>query len=128
MRLLCGDLFEPVIAGLDAAHFDLIASNPPYVSASEYENLDRNVRDYEPKKALDGGPDGLDVYRRIAAKAAEFLKDDGALLLEIGCGQAAAVQDLLEAAGLKNIQVFKDHAKLDRVILARGSFRNCEGS
>ncbi|NLH18260.1 MAG: peptide chain release factor N(5)-glutamine methyltransferase, partial [Phycisphaerae bacterium] len=72
VRLLAGDLFEPVIAGLDAARFDLIVSNPPYVSASEYEKLDRNVRDYEPKKALDGGADGLDVYRRIAARAAEF--------------------------------------------------------
>ena len=119
VRLLCGDLFEPVIAGLDAARFDLIACNPPYVSAGEYEKLDRNVRDYEPRKALDGGADGLDVYRRIAARVGEFLKDDGALLLEIGCGQAEAVRGLLEAAGLKNIQVFKDHAKLDRMVMAR---------
>jgi release factor glutamine methyltransferase len=86
------------------------------------------VRDYEPKKALDGGANGLDVYRRIAARVGEFLKDDGALLLEIGCGQAEAVRGLLEAGGFKSIQIFKDHAKMDRVILARGSFRNCEGS
>ncbi|NLH15434.1 MAG: hypothetical protein GX455_02535, partial [Phycisphaerae bacterium] len=94
-------------------------SNPPYVSASEYEKLDRNVRDYEPKKALDGGADGLDVYRRIAARAAEFIENDGALLLEIGYNQAEEVRELLEAGGFKIIQVFKDHAKLDRVISAR---------
>lgn len=119
VRLLAGDLFDPIIAGLDAARFDLIVSNPPYVSAEEYAKLDRNVRDYEPKKALDGGADGLDIYRRIAARVTEFLADDGALLLEIGYSQADAVRKLLETAGLKTIQIFKDHAKLDRVVMAR---------
>ncbi len=119
VRLLAGDLFEPVIAGLDATRFDLIASNPPYVSAAEYEKLDRNIREYEPKKALDGGADGLDVYRRISERAVEFLKDDGTLLLEIGCGQAEAVLKLLEEGGLKILEVFKDHAKLNRIISAK---------
>jgi release factor glutamine methyltransferase len=118
VRLLAGDLFEPVIAGLDAARFDLIVSNPPYVSAAEYEKLDRNVREYEPKKALNGGADGLDVVRRIAARAAEFMRDDAALLLEIGCGQAEAATALLQAGGLRTVRIFKDHGKLDRVVMA----------
>jgi methylase of polypeptide subunit release factors len=62
-------LFDPVVKGLDAAAFDVIVSNPPYVSEAEYETLDKNVKDYEPKKALLAGVEGLDVYRRIVERA-----------------------------------------------------------
>ncbi|MHC4641924.1 MAG: peptide chain release factor N(5)-glutamine methyltransferase, partial [Planctomycetota bacterium] len=84
VTLLSGDLFEPLVPHLDVDKFDLIVSNPPYVSADEYEKLEKNVKDYEPKLALFAGDDGLDVYRRIINKADRFLKSDAALMLEIG--------------------------------------------
>ncbi len=118
--LLEGDLFEPVIPQLDVSPFDLIASNPPYVSAAEYETLDKNVKDYEPRIALYAGEGGLDVYRRIAEKVGQFLKPDGILLLEIGCSQGPAVCELLERTGtFAEIQVEKDLQKHDRVVVAR---------
>lgn len=119
VRLLCGDLFDPVVKGLDAAAFDVIVSNPPYVSEAEYETLDKNVKDYEPKKALLAGVDGLDVYRRIIARASEFLKADGALMLEIGYAQGVAVKELLDqVGGFRQVRVEKDLANNDRVITA----------
>ncbi|MCD6395505.1 MAG: peptide chain release factor N(5)-glutamine methyltransferase [Planctomycetes bacterium] len=119
IRLLCGDLFDPIVAGLDETGFDLIVSNPPYVSAAEFETLDKNVRDYEPRQALYGGIDGLDVYRRIAEKIDPFLKPDGALILEIGYAQGPAIRQLLEQTALfKNIKVEKDHSNNDRIVTA----------
>lgn len=119
VRLLAGDLFDPVIKGLDTPAFDLIVSNPPYVSEAEYEALDKNVRDYEPKHALLAGPDGLDVYRCIIARAVEFLKPDGALMLEIGYAQAHSVCDLLEQAGaFSSIRIEKDLSGHDRIAIA----------
>lgn len=113
-----GDLFEPLIPPLD--QFDLIASNPPYVSAAEYETLDKNVKDYEPRVALYAGEGGLDVYRRIAEKVGPFLKPDGILLLEIGYTQGPAVRDLLEQTGaFARIEIEKDFQKHDRVVVAR---------
>ena len=120
VRLLAGDLFEPVVKGLDATAFDLIVSNPPYVSDAEYAALDKNVKDYEPKHALLAGADGLDVYRRIVAQAGEFLKPDGMLLLEIGYAQGKAVRELLEeAGGFADIRIEKDLSNNDRIVLAR---------
>ncbi|MHC4546775.1 MAG: N5-glutamine methyltransferase family protein, partial [Planctomycetota bacterium] len=63
ITLLCGDLFQPIVPQLDVEKFDLIVCNPPYVSASEFEKLDKSVKDYEPRLALFAGDDGLDVYR-----------------------------------------------------------------
>jgi len=100
--------------------WDLIVCNPPYVSAAEYEALDKNVRDYEPKAALLAGTDGLDIYRRIAEKIDQFLKPDGALLLEIGYAQGPAVRDLLGRTALfSGITVEKDNQNNDRVVIAR---------
>jgi len=119
VRLECGDLFEPLVPGLDETGFDLIVSNPPYVSAAEFETLDRNVRDYEPRRALYGGVDGLDVYRRIAENVDTFLKPDGALILEIGYAQGPAVRQLLGQTGVfKTIKVEKDHSNNDRIVTA----------
>ena len=73
VQLLCGDLFDPIIEGLDEARFDLIVSNPPYVSEAEYAALDKNVKEYEPAGALLAGADGLDVYKRIVEKVDDFL-------------------------------------------------------
>jgi release factor glutamine methyltransferase len=119
INLLCGDLFDPVISGLDVTEFDLILSNPPYVSTAEYEKLDKNVKDYEPKKALFAGDHGLDVYCRIIEKAGRFLKPDGALILEIGYAQGQAVKELLENTGeYSEIKIEKDFHNNDRIVKA----------
>ena len=120
VRLAAGDLFDPVIKGLDAPAFDVIVSNPPYVSIAEYESLDTNVKDYEPRQALLAGADGLNVYRRIAAQVGEFLKPDGALILEIGYTQGAAVRELLESTGLfQQIRIDNDLAGHERMVIAQ---------
>jgi len=117
IELRHGDLLEPLVPQLDL--FDLIACNPPYVSAPEYEMLDRNVKEYEPRLALYGGPDGLDVYRRLVENVGQFLKPDGILLLEIGYQQGQAVRELLEQAGVFNqIRIDKDLQGHDRVVAA----------
>jgi len=119
IQLLCGDLFEPVIQQLDVNQFDLIVCNPPYVSAAEYEILDKNVKEYEPESALLAGADGLDVYRRIIKKVDEFLKPGAALMLEIGYAQGPAVRELLEQTGaFVEIKIEKDPQDNDRVVTA----------
>lgn len=109
-----GDLFAP-LAGL---RFDLIVSNPPYIPHGELDSLQAEVC-WEPALALDGGDDGLGFYRRIAREAPEHLTAGGAMLLEIGCTQAAAVTALLRTAGFADLAVLPDLAGLDRVV--RGS-------
>ena len=119
VRLLCGDLFEPVIQQLDVNQFDLIVCNPPYVSTAEYEKLDKNVKDYEPVSALLAGADGMDVYRRIIKKVDEILKPGAALMLEIGYAQGPAVRNLLEQTGaFAEIKIEKDLQNNDRVVTA----------
>lgn len=127
IRVIQSDLFASMAE--DAAHetpeqelvgqFDVIVSNPPYVTEEEYAHLMPEVRDHEPKLALTAGTDGLNIYRRIAADAPAFLKDGGMLLLEIGSQQAEAVQDLLKQQGFICPEVIKDLADLDRVVMAR---------
>ena len=119
IRLLCGDLFEPIVPQLDVEKFDLIVCNPPYVSAAEYEKLDKGVKDYEPKLALFAGNDGLDVYRRIIDEVDRFLRPDGALILEIGYAQGRAIKELLEqASAFAEIKIEKDFHDNDRVVTA----------
>ena len=119
IELLCGDLFDPVVPQLDAGKFDLIVCNPPYVSAAEFQALDKTVKDHEPKLALFAGPDGLDIYRRIAEKADDFLKPDAALILEIGYSQGQAVRELLEQMGcFTEIKIEKDFHNNDRIVTA----------
>jgi len=118
IELRQGDLFEPLTAKLD--FFDVIACNPPYVSATEYEALDKNVKDYEPQVALYAGEEGLDVYRRIAEGIDQFVKPDAVLLLEIGYKQGPAVRELLECSGaFTEIQIEKDLQDHDRIVVAR---------
>ena len=120
VKLLCGDLFEPIVPYLDAGKFDLIVCNPPYVSAPEFEQLGRNVKDYEPRVALFAGDDGLDVYRRIIEEADSFLKADAALMLEIGYSQGQAVRELLEERNcFADITIEKDYHNNDRVVIAK---------
>jgi release factor glutamine methyltransferase len=120
IKLLCGDLFDPLVPHLDVEKFDLIVCNPPYVSSAEFEKLDKNVKDYEPKLALFAGEDGLDTYRRIVEKIDAFLKPDGALMLEIGYSQGQAVRELLEQAGsFSKITIEKDFHNNDRIVIAK---------
>ena len=110
-----GDLFAAV--GRD--RFDLIVSNPPYIPSGELAGLQREVR-YEPALALDGGPDGLDVYRRIAAEAPEHLNPGGSVYLEVGAGEADAVLSLLrERVDCADSGFIKDLNQIDRVVWAR---------
>jgi release factor glutamine methyltransferase len=110
MHLVEGDLLEPL-----EAQFDLIMSNPPYTILSE---IDENVRRHEPRLALDGGPDGLALYRRLLAAAPATLRPGGAVLLEIGATQGAAVADLArQYFPSTQIAIYKDLAGLDRVVV-----------
>ncbi len=120
ITLLSGDLFEPIIPQLDKGKFDLIVCNPPYVTADEYEKLDKNVKDYEPRLALFAGVDGLDIYRRIVERVDEFLKPDSALMMEIGYAQGQAVKELLEQTGVfADIKIEKDFSNNDRIVIAK---------
>jgi release factor glutamine methyltransferase len=120
VRLLCGNLYEPLIEELDNPRFDLIVSNPPYVSDAEYETLPPTVKNYEPKQALCGGADGLEIHRRIIGQAERFLRPDGALMLEIGFEQGPAVKNLLEQSGLfASVDIFKDLAQKDRIAVGK---------
>ncbi len=100
--------------------FDMILSNPPYIPTDVIETLQAEIKDHEPLTALDGGADGLDFYRRISAEAPPNLKKNGFLILEIGADQADAVSALLsEAQAYDEIEVHKDLAGLDRVVICR---------
>ena len=96
--------------------FDVIVSNPPYISEAEYETLMPEVKDHEPSLALLAGEEGLDIYRRLITEAPRYLVKGGALLVEIGCSQAEAVSRLFKENGFKEIKVIKDLAGLDRVV------------
>lgn len=113
VTLRCGDLFESV-AG---ERFDLIVSNPPYITAQEMRSLQPEVQ-REPELALFGGQDGLDFYRRIAREAPQHLTTGGWLLLEIGSAQAQAVTKLLEQ-DFEAVSVYPDMQQLDRVVAGR---------
>lgn len=117
IELLCGDLFEPIIHGLDDDKFDMIVSNPPYVSDAEFELLDENVKDYEPRQALYGGKDGLDIYRKIIGGLGDHLKPDGVLIMEIGYSQGQAVKQLLEPV-FSEVKIEKDISNNDRIVIA----------
>lgn len=122
IKLLCGDLFDPVIPQLDTAKFDLIVCNPPYVTTAEYAAIDKNVKEYEPELALHAGPEGLDIYRRIVEKIEDFLKPTAALMLEIGYSQGPAVRQLLEQADcFAEIKIEKDFHDNDRIVTAKKS-------
>lgn len=105
-----------MFAALKGKKFDVIISNPPYISGAEMQNLQREIKDFEPALALFGGEDGLDFYRIIAKKARKYLNRGGVLLLEIGYTQANDVIDLLSDA--KETEVIKDYDGNDRIVKA----------
>lgn len=103
----------------DANRFDLIVSNPPYIATAEIETLDPEVRDFDPRGALDGGADGLDFYRRLANESAAFLKPDGRVMVEFGDDQAAAITKIFEAQKWIVEAVREDYTQRQRILIAR---------
>jgi release factor glutamine methyltransferase len=99
--------------------FDLIVANPPYIPTSDLPRLPREVRDFDPWLALDGGIDGLAAYRRILPGSRSLLASDGWLLAECGAEQAAMLRAMAEQSGFADPTIFKDLAGLDRVLAAR---------
>ncbi|KAB7615814.1 peptide chain release factor N(5)-glutamine methyltransferase [Amylibacter sp. SFDW26] len=96
--------------------FDLIVSNPPYITATAMDEIEPEVRDWEPRMALTPEGDGLDAYRIIASKAETYLSRNGHIFLEIGWDQAAAVMDIFKAKGFENGRCIQDLANKDRVL------------
>jgi release factor glutamine methyltransferase len=101
-----------------AGSFDLVVSNPPYVLSGELAGLQPELH-HEPRLALDGGPDGLDVIRQLCAEAPARLSRPGAIAIEVGAGQAPAVAELLRATGAAEVESFQDLAGIPRVVLGR---------
>jgi release factor glutamine methyltransferase len=95
-------------SGEPLGRFDIVVSNPPYVCDSEIARLEPEIRDFEPRIALDGGPDGLNFYRRIVVGLGDHLFDGGAVILEVGNGQADAVAAMLHAGGCVDVTVSND--------------------
>ncbi len=115
VTLFEGSLYRPV-AGRQYA---LIASNPPYIDTAEVDTLMPDVSKYEPRLALDGGPDGATVLRPLIANARAMLVEGGALVVEIGYGQGDLVRELARAAGFTRVEVRPDLARIERVLVAR---------
>lgn len=103
-------------AGLGDNGFDLVVSNPPYIATDVIDTLDPEVRVYEPRLALDGGPDGLDAYRTLAPEILRVLKPGGRFLVEIGFDQRAAVEALFRHAGALEVETLPDLSTHDRVV------------
>lgn len=108
-----GDLFEPLAR---ARPFDVITANPPYIPSADIAELMPDVREHEPKLALDGGTDGLDFVRRIVEAAPKHLEPGGLLALEIDSKEAAETAELLVKAGFTDVRIARDLAKLERVV------------
>ena len=110
-RFIKTDLFDRI-----DEKFDIIVSNPPYIKTADIDKLQKEVREHEPRLALDGGADGLDIYRRIAKEAGKYLKERGRIILEIGFDEGKEVSDLLLSYGFENVDIIRDLAGLDRVV------------
>ena len=115
MAFLLGDLFES-LAGLAGLRFELITANPPYIADPEFATLPADVRGFEPRMALTGGPDGLDVLRRVIGGARARLRPGGVLAVEMGAGQAEGVKALFAEAGFTDIAVDNDYGGHERVV------------
>jgi len=116
VTLVQGSLFEP----FNGVCFDMIVSNPPYIPTGEFDSLQPEVRDFEPREALDGGVDGLDFYRSIIPDATDHLNPGGWLLFEVGIVQAKRVLELFTQTGrFEELFTAKDPAGIDRVVGGR---------
>lgn len=115
-----GDLFAPLDRRADRQPYHLLVANPPYISTSQIPQLDRSVREYEPLTALDGGPDGLAVHRRILTEATAHLLPGSHIFLEIAFDQAQVARQLAaEHPEFSDVRILKDHAGNDRVLTAK---------
>jgi release factor glutamine methyltransferase len=112
VTFLAGSLFEPV-AG---QRFDAVLSNPPYIRTGDIDSLAPEIRNWEPREALDGGPDGLDFYRRIIPRAKDHLNPGGALIVEMGAAHAPEVARIASDAGLRPKPPLQDWGGCDRVM------------
>jgi release factor glutamine methyltransferase len=112
--IVCGHWGDAI-----AGSFDVIVSNPPYIAQGTIADLDREVRDYDPHLALDGGADGYDAYRAIIPVLPYLLAPDGVAVFELGQGQGSVVKELLESAGLQVAGTRRDLAGIERAIGAR---------
>lgn len=122
LDILCGDLFEALNGMPESQTFDVIASNPPYVCSGDIAGLLPEVRDHEPRLALDGGSDGLQYFRRIVEQAADFLRPGGFMVLEVGDGQAEAVGELLGSSSLfETVETRADLSHTPRVLVGRAA-------
>lgn len=119
VQFLQSDLFEKL-----EDKFEIIVSNPPYIASAEVEKLMPEVRDHEPRMALDGTEDGLYFYRRIIKEAGKHLVSSGMLFFEIGYDQGQAVSELMRTQGYREVQVVQDYAGLDRVVFGTYVERN----
>ncbi|MCK5554067.1 MAG: peptide chain release factor N(5)-glutamine methyltransferase [Deltaproteobacteria bacterium] len=118
IRFLVGDLFSALKEA--KFPFDLIVSNPPYIPSSNIGTLPREIAEFEPRIALDGGPDGLQFIRKIVMGVRAFLKDGGWLILELGQRQGDAIAEMIRDAGFfESPSIAKDHSGADRVVRAR---------
>jgi len=116
VKFLKGDTFSALKK--EQIKFDLIISNPPYISKGEFSGLAKEIS-FEPALALAAGIDGLDFYRSIISQAGDYLKDDGFLILEMGFTQRSAIEDILrKSKKFKVIEIIKDYNNIERVIVA----------
>ncbi len=115
VTFLEGPLFGPLPAG---SVFDLIVSNPPYIISSDIAGLQREIKDWEPREALDGGTDGLDFYRKIFLDAGRYMSRGGLVICELGFGQADSVSKIAVESGFGNITIKRDFAGIDRTLKA----------
>jgi release factor glutamine methyltransferase len=116
IEFLLGDGFAALST---KTQFDLLISNPPYIASAEIETLDPEVKDFDPRGALDGGADGLDFYRKLAAEARPFLKPDGKIMLEFGDGQASAIKSIFESEKWIVEAVKDDYSQRARILIAK---------
>ena len=107
-----GDLFEP----WNDLKFDVVVSNPPYIPTKKIDLLDINVRDHEPRLALDGGASGMDIYKRIIEEAPMHIIHGGYLVLEAGFCEADEIAELMKTASFSEIEIIKDYNNIDRVV------------
>lgn len=111
VRIVYSDLFSSI-----EDSYDLIVSNPPYISGEDMKKLEKTVRDYEPHLALYGGVSGLDFYRSITQQAPRYLRENGMLIFEIGYDQSSEVEKMMKEYGFKNVHTVKDFSGLSRVV------------
>ena len=112
ITFVLSDMFD----SFDVEKFDVIVSNPPYIKSEDINGLQKEIKDFEPITALDGGEDGLHFYRVIAKDAPKFLKDGGVLLLECGMGQAEEIKNML--TDFSQVEIIKDYENVDRIVKA----------